>query len=311
MSLTLLTYNQPAVDCLIELINIKNNQAFTTNDLMFGAPVAIPDAGSGNTQIDVLPVPTSALTGGVTNKVTIPYERLDIGQYFEGALPVVYLDPSQVNADAILAALTNQYQIYTAAGANDGFTVTISQDGKSATIVPNPNHLVWIGQVTAIIDTRPQLSTLIPVTNLGGFGLPSQLSALCPLAEVFYGPVQGNGFINELQLIQSGAIFSQYLPSWWLGTELLQEPWYANTSPGPYNIYGGRVIYNGPAVGPYRIIQGGTNFSGWVLIIELGVACTNRCGHLVVLYNPPTQQQDDNPPIAVAIENSDGNLLYQ
>lgn len=311
MSLALLTYNQPAVDCLIELINIANHQRFTDADLMFGAPVAIPDAGNGNTQIDVLPVATSGLTAGLSNKVTIPYERLDIGQYFEGALPVVYLDPTQVNIAAILAALTTQYQIYTTAGANDGFTVTISADNTTAILVPNPNHLVWIGQVTVIINTQPQLATLITNTNLQGFGVPAQLSATCPLAEAYYGPIMANGLLNELQLIPSGYSFSQYLPSWVMGTAILNEPWYASSTPGPYNIYGSRVVYNGPAVGPYQILLGGTAFSGWVMVVELGVACTNRCGHLIIIYNAPALQPTGTPVVAVAISNDDGNLLYQ
>lgn len=285
---TLVNFSLPSANYLLELINQQNNQAFALTDLVFGNPTV------GTTPTDTNVVVSPSSTTGLTGTVSIDYQRLDISTFFEGAQPTLYIQGTP-SIQSVLDALLDQFQIYGTDGANDGFTITFNSDNTIATIVPNPNHFIWVGTLVAIIDPRPTLSALLSTTTLPGFSLPANQSPVCPNAHVYYGLVNGTSMVNELQVMQSGDQFNTYLNTWDIGTTLLNEPWYANMTPGAYNIYGASVLYNGAAVGPYAVPTSGGTYSGNILVLNLGPACTNRCGQLFIFYQPNTQSSGVPP----------------
>jgi hypothetical protein len=298
MQLTNISYSQPSAACLLELINFDNNQTFLTTDLAFSDPAI--GLSPTETHVNVSPGVTSGLTG----VVPVDYHRLDIAVFFSGATPALYI-PGTPTAQLVRNALLDQFQIYTASDDYNLFNVTISTDLKTATIVPGPKNYVWVGTLTAAINNLPVLASLITVPTLPGFALPANQSSSCPNAQVFYGLVNGTSLVNELQALRSGDTFSQYLNTWLIGTQLLGEAWYANQTPGPWNLYGSRVEYNGISVGTYSVPTSNGNWPGWVLVIDLGIACTNRCGKLIFVYTPNTMGGGAPPPTPTP-----GNLLY-
>lgn len=293
MVLNLVTYNQPSAQCLVDLINQDNHQAFTLAQLNFTNPII------GNTPTDTLVTITPSSTSGLTGTVKLEYQRLDIGEYFEGAVPTLYIPTGIPNAQSVLNALLNQFQIYGAEGANDGFTVTFNSDNTLATIIPNPNSFVWVGTLVAEIDQRPLLAAEILVTALPGFVLPSGIGSTRPQAQAFYGLINGNSMINELLLYHAGDSFSEYMATWDVGTQILKEPWYANSTPGDYNLWGASVLYNGAAVGAFAVPTSAGSFNGNVLVLNLGSACLNRCGQLYIIYQPALLQQGGGAPSPV------------
>jgi hypothetical protein len=302
--LMLISWNQPSASCLLDLVNQINSQNFAAGALQFSAPAV------GTTDTETVVQITPGGSSGLIGSLPFTYERLDIGEYFEGANPTLSIQGT-VTTDAILNALLDQFGIYGTTGANDGFTIVTQNDLSGnvigATLTPNPNHYVWVGVLQVVISPLPLLSSLITNTNVAGFSLPSAQSASCPLAQAVYGLVDGSDMVNELQMLQSGYNFNQYLETWNVGTELLNEPWCANSTPANYNVYGSTVLYNGPATGVFTVPTSTGNWPGWVLVLNLGPACTNRCGQLYITYMPilNSSGQPPVPPLPAV-----PNLLY-
>lgn len=284
MQLTGIPFNQSAQSSLTALINVSNQQVFLPTQLSYANPAI------GVTPTDTKVVITPTAVTNLVGNVTFEYQRLDISTYFEGAQPTLYISGS-VTPQSILDALLTQYLIYFGAiGSLDTQNLCdVAIDTVNpllAVLTPNPNHLVWVGKLSIAVDQRSTLSTLITTTALPGFSLPANLSVVCPNAELVYGLINGQNFVTECQLLHSGDSFNQYLPTWQLGTELTTQPWYANPTPGAYNVYGSSVLYNGPAVGPWTIETPTGTLPGNVLVIQLGTACTNLCGMLIINYTP-------------------------
>lgn len=299
MQIVDLSLNVSTVSVLLGLINLENNQNLALSDLIFADPVV----GSTISETKVTVTPSDA--SNLMDEVVFTYERVDIGQYFDGAAPTLYIGTTPVTKALILAAMLDQYQIFSDTDVHNDFTVVIHSSGLQATITPKATNYVWIGSLIVIISVEASLASVLTVNALTGFTFPANQSVNCPNALPFYGLVSGVNMRNELQELQSGDNYSVVTASWPIGTELLQEPWTISQTPGPFNLFGSIVRYNGPATGAYQIPTSYGTWPGWVCVIALGSACTNRCGQLVFVYEPNLGGGGSPPP-----PPTDPNQLY-
>jgi hypothetical protein len=307
MSAVALKYNLSGQQSLLNMANAINNTNLTLLQVAIGNPVV----GVSPAATFVMVTPT--ITSGLTGVIPLNYMRLDIGQYFLNAGAVLnFAGPP--TEESVLAALLSQYQVYfdpTGVDLSSACTVVLDPNyPHQATVVPDPNNLLWIGSLVISVDPRPLLSSILEPGVYPGFTLPAGLSVTSPAAELVYGVINGQNSINDVEQWHAGDVFSGYLQTWPLGVALTSNPWMASATPGPYNIYGASVTYNGPATGGYAILNGdGTPFVGNVLVIALGPACTNLVGDLLITYVPVAQVPAPSPtPAPPPIDSP--HLLY-
>jgi hypothetical protein len=283
MTLQAMKFGQPSQQSLVDLINLYNPDfLFTVADLNFSSPIV---GNNGPTDTNVTVTPTTAINAG--GSVVLEYQRLDIGRYFLGAQVELNFATAVTPAN-ILAQLLTQYQIYSSTDPANAFSVVVNPNNPNqATITPAATNLVWVGSLSVAIDARPTMTVLIPNANFPGFGTPAG-SANQPNAEAYFGVINGQQYLNDIVATPQGATFNTPLSAWQLGTELFNQTWVANATPGPNNIYGATVLHNGPATGSFALTEASGAYAGNVLVIQLSAACTNYVGNLVIAYIPAT-----------------------
>lgn len=284
-------FSQPGEQVLLNAILAANPGASITGaDVTFGAPVV---TAAPAVTVEVQPA-ANVPALGISGNVTVSYNRLDIGAYFQGVTPTLNASNGSTAAD-LVAALMNAYQIYFAADSNGAdvmsacsFTYDNVSVPPTATLTAAATNLVWQGSVAFNLSGEQTLTSILPNVTLSDLSAEPALTAGQSYAEAYYGTnynVAAQGLI--LAALTQGSSLLTSAGSWDLGAAITNDPWVWSATPVAYNVNGAVVAYNGVATGDYALAGALASLYTNVCVITLdSTNCTNLVGHLVIPYNP-------------------------
>lgn len=156
-----------SIEALLALLNSANSKAYTLEQITFGAPADIVEAGVGepNTTVTV----TGVEAKGYTGSKVLSYKRLDLTTQFEGHTLESYGPAENGTLAEVLADIKAQTGVEILAEdlSNDS-VVDFSQ--PTLLLSAKAGSYKWTGTVT--VNTRTDLKDLnsdITVATLPGF----------------------------------------------------------------------------------------------------------------------------------------------
>lgn len=310
-----LRYDVPSADLMLQVFNVTNKTAFEKTQLTFGKPVLVPDESkeiiphftndydlnrppTGTlTRIEVKPTPIT----GWTKSQTLLYRRKVIQDHFITVPFVVY---AKENTKAvILKALHEQYGLLLEDQLVDVEFKKVSLDqvlfrrhmgsivedqcgdyvppaSWNAVVKIGPDHPYWMGEINVYIREAVEflhrdITTTLAINAYLGPGDHNKIPAEMVLRMT--GFVDQDQYIRNLKpgdLVHAGIID--------IAQSLTDDPWVFTKGPGPFNMYGTKVVHNGVNTGELYIDDPRvTN----VLVLEFGEEyCTNIRGQWLFGY---------------------------
>lgn len=271
------------------ILGANPSATLVPGDVTFGVP-AVTTAPA--VTVEVQPAATVPALG-ISGNVTVSYNRLDLGQYFQGVTPSLNASNGSTSAD-LLASLMNSYQLYFAADStgNDAysacsFTYDNIANPPTVTLTAGNTNLIWQGSVTFNLVGEKTLANILPNIALAGLAAEPALTSGQSYAEAYYGTnytVTGQG--AALAALTAGNTLMSTAGTWTLGVSLTGSAWVWNAVASSFNINGATVTYNGAATGDYVLAGALASEFTNVCVIQLSSTyCTNLVGHLVIPYN--------------------------
>lgn len=327
-----LRYDLPADDLMLQVLNLTNKTAFEKRQLTFGEPVVVTDesvyiqpdytnaydlkrpAVGTLTRIEVKPTPIT----GWKKSSTLLYRREIIQDHFISIPFVVY---SKENTKAeVLRCLHQQYGLFLDDHLCDvefepvslknvlyrrhmGSIVEAScgdyipPAAWNAVVKIRPEHPYWMGEINVYIREAVEfldrnISTTLEIKKYLGLGDHNKIPAEMVLRMTGY--VDRDHYVRDLK--EGDLVLPMILEA---AKSLTDDPWVFEKEPGPFNLYGTKVVHNGVNTGDLYIDDPRvTN----VLVLEFGEEnCTNIRGQWVFgYYNGETwlrRQRIDALPI--------------
>lgn len=311
-----LRYDVPADDLMLQVLNYTNKTAFEKDQLTFGVPEAVPDergvpevtytndydlrrpVQGTLTKIEVKPTPKT----GWTKSQWLTYRREIIQDYFISVPFVVYAVEN--TKDCILRLLKEQYRLYLdphlvevefkkvclqqvlfkrhmgSIVDNSNLDDYIPPISFNAVIKIKDEHPYWMGELNVYIREAVQfldrdIKTTLQIKSYLGPGDHAKIPAEMMLRMDRY--VDKDYLIKNLKVNE---LVGPYIVD--IAKDLTADPWTFDPKPGPFNLYGTKVIYNGVNTGDVYIDDPKvTN----VMILEFGEEnCTNIRGQWVFGY---------------------------
>lgn len=313
-----LKYNKPAKQQLLDILNYTNKAAFEPWQLTFGDPqqVTNPRGDMINlphvhdyetdqrpdgtlTRIEVRPTPES----GWTDVQQIVYRRTVIQDHFVSVPFVVYALETDIGE--LLGALSKQYGLYldedlvevefdqvdimdVLYATHMGSVIENDMDCGdyvppvtwNATVKMKPNHPIWVGEIRVYIREAVKLldrniKTTLEVKRYLGPGDHDKMPAemILPM----------NKFTDQDHLMRNLKVDDLVGP--WaveVAKKVTGDEWVFSQTPGVFNLYGAKVIYNGLNTGEVYINEPRVSH---VLIIQFSDShCTNIAGQWIIGY---------------------------
>lgn len=327
-----LRYNQPAMELMLQVFNFTNKTAFEKWQLTFGEPEVVADTdpsiepvitndfdlrrpASGTlTKIEVKPTPES----GFTKSQNLLYRRQVIQDHFISVPFVIYakertkeevltalsaqyglfLDPDMVDVTFEAVTLKNVlFRRHMGSIVEDSCSDYIPPVSYNAIVTIKPNHPYWMGQLNVYLREAVEfldrdIKNTLEIHRYLGPGDHNKMPAEMILKMDDY--VDTDFYIKGLK---EGDLVGYALLD--IVKSLTNDPWVFSETPGVFNIYGSKIVYNGFNTGDVYIDNPKvTN----VLILEFGEEhCTNIRGQWVFgYYNSETwlrRQRIDALPI--------------
>ncbi|ECG2576710.1 hypothetical protein EVJ02_24210 [Salmonella enterica subsp. enterica serovar Kedougou] len=251
---------------LLKLINLENNISppLTFSDVDIGEPT-----GTG---VDTQVVLTSKLKGDESTQLTLTYHRRNLPDYLTGDL--VFGNDGVVTTADLLNAINAKY------GLNilPADIVDAKVEGLSHVVTANEKSYEWVGNVTLTLQEPVDLATLLPNTELGS--LVTYPSTTKGNAAVYSRPLDftaSKEFLDPITINDDVDLVA-------LAAELdksVDEKWVAVPRSAPYNLYGAKVVYDGPTAD----YEGANTAFSRVLVLTVSNLCANLTGNLLVHFN--------------------------
>lgn len=251
---------------LLKLINTENNISppLTFSDVEIGEPT-----GTG---VDTQVVLTSKLKGDESTTLTVTYHRRNLPDYLTGEL--VFGNDSVVTASDLLNAINAKYNL----NILPSDIVDAKVEGEAHQLTANEKSYEWCGVVTLTLRDPIDLTELLPVTQLEN--LVEYPSTKKGNAAVYSHPID---FTAEKDYLDPITI-NDTVDLVELATKLdsvVDEKWVSVPKNAPNNLYGARVIYDGPTAG----YEGANTKFTRVLVLTLSPLCSNLTGNLLIHFN--------------------------
>lgn len=251
---------------LLKLINTENNISppLTFSDVEIGEPT-----GTG---VDTQVVLTSKLKGDESTTLTVTYHRRNLPDYLTGEL--VFGNDSVVTASDLLNAINAKYNL----NILPSDIVDAKVEGETHQLTANEKSYEWCGVVTLTLHDPIDLTVLLPVTQLEN--LVEYPSTKKGNAAVYSHPID---FTAEKDYLDPITI-NDTVDLVELATKLdgvVDEKWVSVPKNAPNNLYGARVIYDGPTAG----YEGANTKFTRVLVLTLSPLCSNLTGNLLIHFN--------------------------
>ncbi|MKD68452.1 hypothetical protein D4F76_25695, partial [Salmonella enterica subsp. enterica] len=239
---------------LLKLINTENNISppLTFSDVEIGEPT-----GTG---VDTQVVLTSKLKGDESTTLTVTYHRRNLPDYLTGEL--VFGNDSVVTASDLLNAINAKYNL----NILPSDIVDAKVEGETHQLTANEKSYEWCGVVTLTLRDPIDLTELLPVTQLEN--LVEYPSTKKGNAAVYSHPID---FTAEKDYLDPITI-NDTVDLVELATKLanvVDEKWVSVPKSAANNLYGAKVIYDGPTAG-YE--DANTKFTR-VLVLTLSPLC--------------------------------------
>ena len=251
---------------LLKLINTENNISppLTFSDVDIGEPT-----GTG---VDTQVVLTSKLKGDESTTLTVTYHRRNLPDYLTGEL--VFGNDSVVTASDLLNAINAKYNL----NILPSDIVDAKVEGETHQLTANEKSYEWCGVVTLTLRDPIDLTELLPVTQLEN--LVEYPSTKKGNAAVYSHPID---FTAEKDYLDPITI-NDTIDLVELATKLdgvVDEKWVSVPKNAVYNLYGAKVIYDGPTEG----YEGANTKFTRVLVLTLSPLCSNLTGNLLIHFN--------------------------
>ena len=251
---------------LLKLINTENNISppLTFSDVDIGEPT-----GTG---VDTQVVLTSKLKGDESTTLTVTYHRRNLPDYLTGEL--VFGNDSVVTASDLLNAINAKYNL----NILPSDIVDAKVEGESHQLTANEKSYEWWGVVTLTLRDPIDLTELLPVTQLEN--LVEYPSTKKGNAAVYSHPID---FTAEKDYLDPITI-NDTVDLVELAAKLdgvVDEKWVSVPKNAANNLYGAKVIYDGPAAG----YEGANTKFTRVLVLTLSPLCSNLTGNLLIHFN--------------------------
>lgn len=251
---------------LLKLINTENNISppLTFSDVEIGEPT-----GTG---VDTQVVLTSKLKGDESTTLTVTYHRRNLPDYLTGEL--VFGNDSVVTASDLLNAINAKYNL----NILPSDIVDAKVEGEAHQLTANEKSYEWCGVVTLTLRDPIDLTELLPVTQLEN--LVEYPSTKKGNAAVYSHPID---FTAEKDYLDPITI-NDTVDLVELATKLdgvVDEKWVSVPKSAPNNLYGAKVIYDGPTAD----YEGANTKFTRVLVLTLSPLCSNLTGNLLIHFN--------------------------
>lgn len=251
---------------LLKLINTENNisSPLTFSDVDIGEPT-----GTG---VDTQVVLTSKLKGDESTTLTVTYHRRNLPDYLTGEL--VFGNDSVVTASDLLNAINAKYNL----NILPSDIVDAKVEGETHQLTANEKSYEWCGVVTLTLRDPIDLTELLPVTQLEN--LVEYPSTKKGNAAVYSHPID---FTAEKDYLDPITI-NDTVDLVELAAKLdgiVDEKWVSVPKNAANNLYGARVIYDGPTAG----YEGANTKFTRVLVLTLSPLCSNLTGNLLIHFN--------------------------
>lgn len=251
---------------LLKLINTENNISppLTFSDVEIGEPT-----GTG---VDTQVVLTSKLKGDESTTLTVTYHRRNLPDYLTGEL--VFGNDSVVTASDLLNAINAKYNL----NILPLDIVDAKVEGETHQLTANEKSYEWCGVVTLTLRDPIDLTELLPVTQLEN--LVEYPSTKKGNAAVYSHPID---FTAEKDYLDPITI-NDTVDLVELATKLdgvVDEKWVSVPKNAANNLYGAKIIYDGPTSG----YEGANTKFTRVLVLTLSPLCSNLTGNLLIHFN--------------------------
>ena len=251
---------------LLKLINTENNISppLTFSDVDIGEPT-----GTG---VDTQVVLTSKLKGDESTTLTVTYHRRNLPDYLTGEL--VFGNDSVVTSSDLLNAINAKYNL----NILPSDIVDAKVEGETHQLTANEKSYEWCGVVTLTLRDPIDLTELLPVTQLEN--LVEYPSTKKGNAAVYSHPID---FTAEKDYLDPITI-NDTVDLVELATKLanvVDEKWVSVPKNAANNLYGAKVIYDGPTAG----YEGANTKFTRVLVLTLSPLCSNLTGNLLIHFN--------------------------
>lgn len=251
---------------LLKLINTENNISppLIFSDVEIGEPT-----GTG---VDTQVVLTSKLKGDESTTLTVTYHRRNLPDYLTGEL--VLGNDSVVTASDLLNAINAKYNL----NILPSDIVDAKVEGEAHQLTANEKSYEWCGVVTLTLRDPIDLTELLPVTQLEN--LVEYPSTKKGNAAVYSHPID---FTAEKDYLDPITI-NDTVDLVELATKLdsvVDEKWVSVPKNAANNLYGAKVIYDGPTAG----YEGANTKFTRVLVLTLSPLCSNLTGNLLIHFN--------------------------
>lgn len=251
---------------LLKLINTENNISppLTFSDVEIGEPT-----GTG---VDTQVVLTSKLKGDESTTLTVTYHRRNLPDYLTGEL--VFGNDNVVTASDLLNAVNAKYNL----NILPSDIVDAKVEGEAHQLTANEKSYEWCGVVTLTLRDPIDLTELLPVTQLEN--LVEYPSTKKGNAAVYSHPID---FTAEKDYLDPITI-NDTVDLVELATKLdgvVDEKWVSVPKNAANNLYGAKIIYDGPTAG----YEGANTKFTRVLVLTLSPLCSNLTGNLLIHFN--------------------------
>ncbi|MND25674.1 hypothetical protein D3C81_144460 [compost metagenome] len=221
-----------------------------------------------------------------TGEAPFIYNRLDLATFFAGVKINLTLDLPTTTSHLVEILAAEYGYVFD----DDDFYEEIITVGNAHgyTLRATPRSLRWVGEFDVNLLPRDDLVKLSKVTDLGGLdvvenqGRPMVTHVKQFTDGLFYGSylknVRKGPVVDTTNLAKYISVIYGDLPAG------IQGPWQHSSVPGPRNLFGARVTYNG-RVEDYGVVPY-NSASTKVLVIALSPTyCTDVGGDLVIYYS--------------------------
>jgi hypothetical protein len=283
--LYLLSLNPKAA--IVKMLNDQNGTNFLLDGFDFGAPTQIGDTAT-QVVLTPKPKPTQGFDLWPTgDPVTVTYDRLDLAIFLE-----TVLDGYQVTLPASTQNILNE--ITTLIGQKfyiDDIILTEVTRGNGAAyaLTAKPASLRFVGLIVLDLVNLTDINSVLAADVLAAvddesqvvFPLAANVSYLNATDFRMYADGYSPGDLAQQQanLI---TLFNNVVPEPDDNTSLEVQPWYTNSTPGPYNLYGASVVGYVSGLGINPAIP--SLETGLVVNIN-GTYCTNfQSGNITIPY---------------------------
>ena len=170
-----LNFNQPSKSLLIDLINTKATKTLASSDLEIGTP----EVSSENDRDTKIALTASAQSTIVTGSTTFYYNRVDLGEMFEGHETHLTFNADETEVTdlaGLIAHLVVTFNLGISADDLKEVDFNLSSKPNTVTIEAAETSLVYKGSFDInflYADTKEDLATVLANNVAEGFEKPT------------------------------------------------------------------------------------------------------------------------------------------